>query len=101
MRALVCRLAGLLIATALLASHAGASVIGKDDRTDVPGEHRRLADGIGLLYNAEASYACTAFCVAADVIATGAGAVITGFGQPHLDRSATLADQSPATIATV
>ncbi|MCB0925791.1 MAG: aminotransferase [Mycobacterium sp.] len=38
--------------------------------------------------------------LAADVIATGAGAVITGFGQPHLDRSATLADQSPATIAT-
>ena len=80
MRALVCRLAGLLIATALLASHAGASVIGKDDRTDVPGEYRRLADGIGLLYNAEASYACTAFCVAADVIATNAHCLLRKSG---------------------
>lgn len=38
--------------------------------------------------------------LAAELIAAGAGAVITGFGQPHLDRSAVLTDQSPATIAT-
>ncbi|HPZ96108.1 MAG TPA: aminotransferase [Mycobacterium sp.] len=38
--------------------------------------------------------------LAAELIAAGSGAVITEFGQPHLDRSATLADQSPASIAT-
>lgn len=38
--------------------------------------------------------------LAGELIAAGAPAVITGFGQPHLDGSAVLADQSPATIAT-
>lgn len=38
--------------------------------------------------------------LAAEAIAGGAGAVVTTFGQPRLTRSATLRDQSPATVAT-
>ena len=72
MNALVRGLASLLVVYAAALAPANAIVIGEDDRTDVPGEYRRLADGVGLLYNAKASFACTAFCVATDVIATNA-----------------------------
>ena len=65
MNALVCRLAGLLIATAAAVASpahlppAQASVIGKDDRTEVPPEYRRLADGVADRSPVVESGSCT------------------------------------------
>ncbi|MBI1386281.1 MAG: hypothetical protein GC150_15350 [Rhizobiales bacterium] len=48
------------------------AIFGRDDRTPVPERYRKLARGIGLLYNSSARTLCTAFCVAPDVVASAA-----------------------------
>lgn len=55
--------------TALVHSVA---VFGEDDRVPLPDEHRGLKNKIGILYDARSHAACTAFCVAQDVVATAA-----------------------------
>ncbi|MFN0264734.1 trypsin-like peptidase domain-containing protein [Tepidamorphus sp. 3E244] len=71
-----CRMLGLCLVVLCAATAAHADVIDEDDRVEVPQEYRRLAEGVGLLYNTNASFACTAFCVARDVIATNAHCLI-------------------------
>lgn len=48
-------------------------VIGKDERRPLDGA---AADGVGIVYHREKKGACTAFCVAADVIASNAHCLI-------------------------
>lgn len=62
----------VLIAALALAAPAQAEVIGKDGRVNVPPRLSEIARGVGLLYNAPAEFACTAFCLAPDIIATSA-----------------------------
>ncbi|MGQ0456671.1 MAG: trypsin-like peptidase domain-containing protein [Hyphomicrobium sp.] len=62
-------MAGLCLATALF-SNASAAVFGDDDRRPLPQERRALADKIGALTSGGTGAACSAFCLAPNIIAT-------------------------------
>ena len=51
-------------------------VVGKDDRRELPEKHSDLKYRIGFLYNSATNVACTASCVARDVILTAAHCVL-------------------------
>lgn len=64
------------------------AVFGTDDRGPVPPQYRELQDRIGLLFNLRSRSACTAFCVAPDIVATAGHCLHRTAGEP----SARLAD---------
>ncbi len=51
-------------------------MVGKDDRRELPDEHANLKYRIGFLYNSANNVACTASCLAPDVILTAAHCVL-------------------------
>ncbi|MEM9027758.1 MAG: trypsin-like peptidase domain-containing protein [Pseudomonadota bacterium] len=65
-----------------------ADVIGKDQRIQIPRKLRKVAAGIGLLWQQGGGSVCTAFCVSDNIIATNAHCLVKQRGRPtrQLDR---------------
>jgi len=57
------------------------AVFGRDDRVAVPSRLQALKAKIGLLFSQRARLACTAFCVAPDVVATAGHCLYRTHGQ--------------------
>lgn len=62
-------------------------VLGNDDRVPLPAEYNKLARGIGIIYEPGARWACTAFCVRPNIIASNAHCLI---GRAGLGRKVNL-----------
>ena len=62
-------------------------VLGNDDRVPLPGEYQKLARGIGIIFEPGARWACTAFCVRPNIIASNAHCLI---GRAGLGRKVNL-----------
>ena|GEM_PF-2452699 len=64
------------------------AVFGHDDRRPPPKKFRRLRDAIGLFFNNQTSTACSAFCVAGNVIATASHCLfkVNGKGSPRFSK---------------
>lgn len=72
---------GVVLAMVSVAAHAGETspdssalvpiaVFGTDDRTPVPDRYAAVQESLGVLLNARARTACTAFCVGPSIVAT-------------------------------
>lgn len=67
------------------------AIIGKDDRTDIPPLYSDTAAAIGLLYvKGKKSKACTAFCVASNIIGTNAHCLFSKSRKNKIDLGKTV-----------
>jgi len=64
------------------------AVFGKDDRTRPPKRLRRLRESLGLLFNNTTATACSAFCVAKDIVATASHCLfrVNTNAAPHMSQ---------------
>ncbi len=77
-------LCGMVLALSLgTAALSHAAIVGKDTRRKAPAEYQPIASSIGIVFEkgGRKNRACTAFCVADDVIATNAHCVVGGRGR--------------------